>query len=207
MKKTDNFTSCKAEPTLLSKNITDAMDKMGISAKSLADIAGISRQAVYDIKKGSIPRKDTLDLIAKALCTTPDELCYGTRYFDYDHFCKELNKVYNPNQHNGLDLQSYLIVELSVNPVDLFLRHILPPVQMQEEIAKLFNREPADVFHVIKGFSGVTKYSYANHANVISNEDFDYDHFDFIFKRLNTYNKKIVLNLCLDLLLTQPKKR
>ena len=205
--------------TMISKNIEQLMTEKKLTAITLAKEAGISRQAVYNILNGTIPRDDTLDLIAQALGVTSELLRKGIRHFDYDYFRQQLYKKFpyhiseedfdsyvagsNLEDPDSVSLEEYLVYKVDVAPVDVFVRHILPAEEMRTQIAEYFGYEPEEIF---KAFGGCAIGDYVgqyDRISVRSTEAFNNAEFQAIFEALNLENKKTIYNLSLDLLQTQ----
>lgn len=215
----NKYVKFEGDQMLISENIKKLMEEKNMTVIELADKAQISRQAVYNILKGATPRDDTLDLIAKALGVTSELLRHGIRHFDYDYFKQQLYKKFpyhiseedfdsyvagsNLEDPDSVSLEEYLVYKFDVDPVDLFVKHVLPTEEMQIEIAEYFGYAAEEIFKAygsfpIGGYAGPY-----DRISVRSTEAFNNAKFQSIFEALNLQNKKIVYNLSLDLLKTQ----
>lgn len=219
MKTGQNKNNVKFTKTLIAENIKKLMEEKNLSVIDLAEKALVSRQAIYNIFNGAIPRDDTLELIAKELDTTVETLKYGERHFDYDYFCQKLYEIFpyhikeedyqayteglKYDDPDSLDLESFLIYKFDLDPFATFISHILPTSEKQKEIAKYFGYKVEDIFKSYGSFPLYSNIQNIKHINVMSKEEFATNKFNSIFEKLNIQNKKLVLNLCLDLLQIQ----
>lgn len=208
---------------MLGNNIQILMNEKHMSVQELADKSGVSRQAMYNIINGkSIPRKDTLELIAEQLDVSSDLLKHGVRHYDYDLFMQLLERKFPYNMKSeefntdfeeyikgGIfdeenpDLQGYLVYKFDIDPVDMFVKHLAPSDEKQSEIAKYFGYEVNDIFKKYGSFPIGSDPIGFKHVNVCGRDGFDDVEFQALFERLNSKNKKMVLNLCIDLLQIQ----
>ena len=214
---------CTQNKTVLSVNITKLRNEKNLSVKELAEKAGISRQAMYNIIKGtSIPHQSTIDLIAKQLDVSSDLLLYGIRHYDYEIFMEKLNSKFPYNMNSkefdtdykeyigegtsddvNYDLQGFLVYKFDIDPINMFHRWIAPSSEKQSEIADYFGYEVNDIFKMKGNFPiGCDSVGF-QHVNVCVKDEFDNVSFKDIFEKLNLKNKKLVLNLCMDLLQIQ----
>ena len=210
------------EKNMIAHNINTLMNNKKISVMSMAEKIGVSRQALYDIRHGrAMPRKDTLDLIANELGVTSEILRNGIRHFDYEHFKKlvyekfpkQINKEdydsyidYIDSQEldiDEFDIESFLIYKFNVDPVDMFIKNILPPEKMRMEISNYFEYEPNELFVSYGCFPLGKDTSGLMHINVAGKEKFDNKKFQDVFVQLDLQSKKMVFNICLDLLKIQ----
>ena len=225
---------------MISTNINTLRKEKNMSVIELAKAADISRQAMNNIVIGkSIPREDTLELIAKALGVSADLLKHGIQYFNYDNFRNVLNakfpeclkkedleaclesNVYdeqyqikhglteqeldeiNAEYWDHMDLDSFLVSKFDIDPVELFVDHIVPRKEVQEKIAAYFGYDKNELFKCYGGVPIGANYSKFKRLSVVGKEPFEDKEFLYNFEKLSPANKKLVSNMCLDLLLLQ----
>ena len=225
---------------MISENINTLRKEKELSVIELAKKAEISRQAMNNIVTGkSIPREDTLELIAEALGVSADLLKYGIQYFNYDNFRNLLNakfpeclkkedleaclesNVYdeqyqiehglteqeldeiNAEFWDHMDLESFLVSKFDIDPVELFVDHIVPRKEIQKQIATYFGYTTNELFKCYGGVPIGASYSKFKRQSVVGKEPFDDKEFLYNFGKLSPANKKLVSNMCLDLLLLQ----
>lgn len=213
------------EKSMLSRNVEELMKARGLSVIQLSEKAFITRQAIYDILNDrSTPREGTLNDLAKALSTekeiiTADILKNGYKHFDYDFFRQQLYKVFPYNMDEkeleayvsdlqyedieSLDLETFLVYKFNIDPVQVFVEKILPNKDIQDRIALYFGFKPEEIFKSYGGFPIGDNPGGFKHVNVAGKELFKDTEFQVIFERLDLKNKKIVMNLCMDLLQLQ----
>lgn len=215
----NKYVKFEGDQMLISENIKQLMEEKNMTVIELADKAQISRQAVYNILKGATPRDDTLELIAKALGVTSELLRHGIRHFDYDYFRQKLYKKFpyhidekdfdsyvagsNLEDPDSVSLEEYLVYKFDVDPVDLFVKHVLPAEEMQIEIAEYFGYQAEEIFKAYGNFPIGGYVGQYDRISVRSTEAFNNAEFQSIFEALNMENKKLVYNLSLDLLQIQ----
>lgn len=229
-KKCVNFTE---SDMVISKNLKSLMKEKNISVKELAEKAEVSRQAIYNIVNGtSIPRDDTLALIAKQLGVTLMLLKNGNEQYDYDFFMEQLRKKFpyhmetkqfktdvedyltltdqefdenydSEGIERRIDLGDFLIFKFGINPYDMFYKCIVPSDDIQQQIANYFGYEVNELFKCIGKFPVGIEPLNTRHIDVFGKEKFDHKTFEVVFKALNKKNKKTILNLCMDLLKIQ----
>lgn len=213
------------EKSILARNLERLMKARGKSVIKLSEEAYITRQALYDILNDrTTPRESTLVDLAKALSTdkekiTADILKNGYRHFDYEFFRQQLYKIF-PYEINeveladyisgmqcddidSLDLEGFLVTKFDIDPVQMFVEKILPDKEIQNEIATYFGFKPEEIFKSYGGFPIGDNPGGFKHVNVAGKESFKDTEFQVIFERLDLKNKKIVMNLCMDLLQLQ----
>lgn len=208
----------------LAKNLEDLMDARKIRVTQLANETGVTRQAIYNILNDkSVPRTDTLELLAEALSTdneviTAEILKNGYVHFDYEYFLDKLRTTYldriDPKDlqeyvtvpPDGLaddfDIEGFLFCKFNIDPVLVFVNHCVPPKEIQNQIAAYFGFKAEDIFKIYGKFP-IKRDPVISRVNVNNPKDFDNTRFEMIFNQLSLANKNAILNLCIDLLQIQ----
>ena len=205
MKNRQKSKKCKVYngKSAFAKNLLDIMKIKNLTIQDVADGADVTRQTVYDWINGSIPRQDTIKALSNALGVSEDTIKYGNKRFDYDYFCERAKKKLLYSKFKDISLHDYLIMECGVDPMLFFISHLMPDDLIREKIARDLESHPEDLFIPV----GVYTYGCDNinisHCSVLSDNQIDENEVMVIFSNLSLVNKKIVYNLCKDLLVSQ----
>ena len=205
--------------TNLKENLVYLMESNKVSKKDLANIIGKSRQTVYAILAGSTPGDDVLERLSARFKIDKKDLLYGKQIFDDKHFWELVEKRYqnidieertNPTTEDNKNdenyekpLDQYLLENFRINAVDFFNRHILPDPDVQEEIASKFGYTSNELFKTTI-IELENSFKYKRYTGFTQEEQIDDETFLYmVFSKLSKSNKKLIFNMCQDMLVMQ----